>query len=157
LNTLIKNTITGFSILIIFLLGYLRELVFLTINAVVDKVPFPYTRAYLKPPNFLYDLSPSFLFYLKWGLTFIFSLLFCLFTLLLVNFYFKSKSFNKLTIITYAVLFICSLFISLLGFLFDQFNSFYTISRVIAGLLQYPLLSLIIFTMFYFIKKLHNE
>lgn len=153
----IKNSIVGLSLIVIFLLGYLRELVFLSINAVINKTPFPYTRAYIKPPAFLYELSSSDLSYLKWGLTFCFSLFFCGATLALVHFYFKSKSFNRLTIITYIVLFIASLIAWVLGIIFNHIELFYTISRFLAGLLQYPLLTLVIFSLFYFINLRTNE
>ena len=147
----------GLVLILIFLLGYLRELVFLSINAVINKYPFPYTRAYIKPSPFLYNLSSETLFYLKWILTLCFSVFFCGATLALIHFYYNSKAFNKLTIATYVVLFMISLITWFLGSLFNQVSFFYTASRFIAGLIQYPLLSLVIFSLLYFIKIRNNE
>lgn len=152
-----KKIALAFILILAFIIGYIRETIFIIINTVINDYPFPYNASYVKPPTFLYSISTNHLITIKWLLTLFFSICFAGITLFLVNFYFKSKSFNKLTIITYSGLFLISLIISLISIIFNLFESFYGVSRFIAGLLQYPLLTLIMFTMFYFIQKLNND
>ena len=126
---------------------------FLVINSVYNNAPAPYNTAYITPPDFLYHLTTSTLMNLKWGLTLLFSIAFGLSTLLLVHYYFKNKQFNKVTIIVYTVLIFISFLISLIGILFNSFETLYTISRFIVGLVQSPLISLVLFVLFHFKSK----
>ncbi|MCB0401990.1 MAG: hypothetical protein KDD41_07890 [Flavobacteriales bacterium] len=156
-NFIKKKLVVAFILLFAFTVGYIRETIFVVINSVINDYAFPYNPSYLEPPAFLYDIETGNLIKIKWFLTFVFSLIFFGITLWLVNFYFRSKSYNRIILLTYSILFAASLIITLLGFLFNQYESFYGISRFIAGLLQYPLMTLILFTMFYFVNQLYRE
>ncbi len=154
MNLLKKKIITGILLIIAFSIGYIRETSFLIINNVLSGYELPNTPSYLQPPSYLYEMNTSNLISLKWGLTFFFSLVFTVLTLLIIHVYFKTKSYNRITIAIYSILFFVAFLIALIGIILGQLNSLYTISRFIAGLLQYPLLSLIIFTFFYFFNRL---
>ncbi|MCB9173564.1 MAG: hypothetical protein H6587_12695 [Flavobacteriales bacterium] len=156
MNNLIKNSIAGIVIIILFFIGYVREAIFLVINSVLKKYPFPYNSSYITPPKFLYNYSASNLLTIKWVLTFGFSLIFSLITLLLVNFYFKNKMFNLITVRIYLSLIIVSFLLSLIGMMFNNFDETYAISRFVIGLAQYPLLPLVLFVLFYFKSKQTN-
>lgn len=137
----------------IFFIGYVRETVFLVINSVVNKYPFPYNPSYITPPSFLYTCSNQTLINVKWSLTFGFSLIFFLVSYLLVRFYFNNKYFNKVTIWIYALLVGVSFIIVGLGIVLGSFNETYAISRFIIGLAQSPLVPLVLFVLFYFKTK----
>lgn len=147
---MIKNTITSLIVLFIFLLGYLREMTFLVINAVYHRTPPPYNTAYVTPPDFLYELSSANLLNLKWGLTLIFSILFGLSSLLLINYFFKNKRFNVIILVVYAVLISLSFLVSLIGIIINNFEAVYTLSRFIIGLVQSPIISMVLFVLFYY-------
>lgn len=153
---MIKNSFTSLFVLLIFSLGYLREMTFLVINSVYNNTPAPYNTAYITPPEFLYHLTTNTLMNLKWGLTLLFSIVFGLSTLLLVHYYFKNKQFNKIIILVYSSLIVVSTLISVFGIIFHYFETVYTISRFLIGLVQSPLISLVLFVLFYFKSKNHD-
>lgn len=153
MTLLLKKSVTVFLFLICFAIGYARETIFLVINTVIHDYPVLNNTSYLTPPEFLYNIDPQQLMSAKWILTFIFSIIFMSITLLIINFYFKSKTFNKITLIINFTLFVFALIISLIGISTNHFDEFYPISRFIAGLLQSPLLTFAIFTLLYFINK----
>lgn len=148
--------ITGLFLLFIFLIGYLREAIFLVINAVYEKKEFPYNSAYITPPDFLYQWSDTTLLYLKWGLTLFFSLIFTGLTLWLIHYYFKIKKYNQFTILIYGTLILFAAIISIIGIIINSFDNVYTLSRFVIGLVQSPLVSLVLFTLFYFISSQHK-
>ncbi|CAG0952712.1 MAG: hypothetical protein HND27_04705 [Bacteroidetes bacterium] len=152
-----KNIFTTLFFLLIFLVGYFREAVFLVLNTVIHNYPFPYNAVYSKPPNFLYEISTSHLLLLKWVLTGAFSLLFMAFTMGLIHLYFKHKEYNKLVLWVYALLLVVSGFITLLGLITGHFEDVYTFSRFVVGLAQSPLTSLVLFVFIYFKSKTENN
>lgn len=135
------------------MVGYLRETAFLVINSVLHNYPFPYNRSYVTPPKFLYTYSDDTLLTIKWVLTFLFSVIFFGFAILLFNFYFKNKSFNKITFRIYFSLLVSSFILSMVGILSNSFDETYSISRFIIGLAQSPLIPLVLFVLFYFKNK----
>lgn len=145
-----QQFLTGLLLLFIFLVGYIREAIFLVINSVYRETPFPYNPAYIKPPEFLYQWSETTLLYLKWGLTLFFSLTFTALSLWLIHSYFKNKKYNKFTLLIYGTLILFAAIISIVGILINNFDSIYTLSRFIIGLVQSPLISLVLFVLFYF-------
>ncbi|OFY86482.1 MAG: hypothetical protein A3K10_12370 [Bacteroidetes bacterium RIFCSPLOWO2_12_FULL_31_6] len=157
MTSYLKNSITVLFLVLIFFVGYIRETIFLVINAVLNKYPFPYNSSYVTPSHFLYNLSNAKLVILKYILTFCFSLLFFSLTILLVHFYFKNKGYNKLTLWFYAFLIGFSFLLSIIGILFNNFIDTYTFNRFIIGLAQTPLLPLVLFVLFYFKTKIERE
>lgn len=152
-----KNSLAAVFFLIIFFVGYIRETIFLVINAVLFKSPFPYNTSYVTPPSFLYNISPEKLVYLKWVLTIGFSSIFFALSILLINFYFKNKGNNKLTIWVYVFLVGASFLLSAIGIVFKNFIETYTFNRFIIGLAQSPLVPLVLFVMFYFKSKMEKK
>lgn len=143
--------------IIIFFIGYLRETIFIVINAVLYQYPFPYNSSYVSPPNFLYTYSNQTLVTLKWVLTFGFSIVFFMVSLVLIHFYFKNRSFNKITVWVYLFLVGVSFLTAVLGILLGNFDETYTLSRFVIGLAQSPLIPLVLFVLFYFKNKIESE
>lgn len=157
MSGLIKNILAGGFVILLFFVGYLRETVFLVINSVLRKYPFPYNSSYIAPPTFLYDFNDNTLLMLKWVLTFGFSALFAGLTILFIHFYFKNKIYNKITFRIYLMLVGVSLLLSLLGMVFNTFDETYAISRFVIGLAQYPLIPLVLFVLFYFKSSIQKN
>lgn len=153
----IKNSLTAVFLVIIFFIGYLRETIFLILNSVLNKYPFPYNSSYVSPPDFLYSYNSQTLITVKWVLTFGFSIVFFMGSLTLVHFYFKNKSFNKITIWTYLFLVGVSFVIAVFGILLGNFDETYALSRFVIGLAQSPLIPLVLFVLFYFKTKIEQK
>lgn len=135
------------------MVGYIRESIFLVINSTINNVPFPYNNAYITPPKFLYEIDFGNLILSKWVLTLFFTIGFTALTSALIYKYFKNKSFVILTVIIYSSIFILALLVSSIGFFINKYDELYLLGRLIAGLTQGPLLSLILFVLFYFKNK----
>lgn len=144
-------------LIIIFFIGYLRETIFLVLNSVLNKYPFPYNNSYVSPPNFLYSYSSQTLITVKWVLTFGFSIIFFMVSWVLIHFYFKNRSFNKITIWAYLFLVGVSFLTAALGILLGNFDETYTLSRFVIGLAQSPLIPLVLFVLFYFKTKMEQQ
>ncbi|MCC7333020.1 MAG: hypothetical protein IT232_10490 [Flavobacteriales bacterium] len=148
-----KNTILIGYITLLLVVGYIRESIFLVINSTINNVPFPYNNAYITPPKFLYEIDFGNLILSKWVLTLFFTIGFTALTSALIYKYFKNKSFVILTVIIYSSIFILALLVSSIGFFINKYDELYLLGRLIAGLTQGPLLSLILFVLFYFKNK----
>lgn len=152
-----KNISAAVFVVIIFFIGYLRETIFLVLNSVLNKYPFPYNNSYVSPPNFLYSYSSQTLITVKWVLTFGFSILFFMISWVLIHFYFKNRRFNKITVWVYLFLVGVSFLTAALGILLGNFDETYTLSRFVIGLAQSPLIPLVLFVLFYFKTKMEQQ
>ncbi len=153
----LKNILAAVFLIIVFFIGYLRETIFLVLNSVLNKYPFPFNSSYASPPDFLYSYSSQTLITMKWVLTFVFSVIFFMVSLVFIHFYFKNRSFNKIIAWTYLFLVGASFLTAVLGILLGNFDETYTLSRFIIGLAQSPLIPLVLFVLFYFKTKIERE
>ena len=143
--------------MLLFIIGYIRESVFLVINSVLNQYPFPYNPSYIPPPAYLYSLSSQELINLKWVFTIVFSLLFMLFSWLIIHFYFNTKKYNKIILYIYLTLISISFLFAVVGILFNCFDILYTPSRFIAGIVQSPILVITLFTLLLFINHIETK
>lgn len=141
-------------LLLIFFVGYYREIFFLVINSVINGEPYPYNVFYIQAPDFLNQLSPSFLITLKWGLTFLFSAVLMLLTILVVQIYFSTQKYFKLVFSIYGLICIVAIVFYAVGLLFNILESTYPITRYLIGLPQSPLLCFLVFIVVYFKEKM---
>jgi hypothetical protein len=148
-----KNIITILFFVCLFVIGYVRESIFLVLNSVLYDIPFPYNRAYIAPPQFLYNFSANELIMAKWILTFIFSVFNLIATTFLIKYYFKNKKLTIITFYIYTIIIVLSLLVYIFGYSFTNQAFWYKISRFLIGMVQYPLLTLILFTLYYFTYK----
>ncbi len=149
----VKKILTLFSFILLFIIGYIRESIFLVINSVLNNYPFPYNPSYIPPPEYLYSLTTQELINLKWFFTLVFSLLFMLLSWLIIHFVFNSKTYNKIVIYIYTFFISISFLIAGIGILFNCFEILYTPSRFIVGIIQSPLLVIILFSLFFLLNQ----
>lgn len=149
----VKKILTLFSFILLFIIGYIRESIFLVINSVLNNYPFPYNPSYIPPPEYLYSLTTQELINLKWVFTLIFSLLFMFFSWLIIHVVFNSRIYNKIVIYIYTFFISISFLIAGVGILFNCFEILYTPSRFIVGIIQSPLLVIILFSLFFLLNQ----
>lgn len=149
----VKKILTLFSFILLFIIGYIRESIFLVINSVLNNYPFPYNPSYIPPPEYLYSLTTQELINLKWVFTLVFSLLFMFFSWLIIHLVFNSRIYNKIVIYIYTFFISISFLIAGVGILFNCFEILYTPSRFIVGIIQSPLLVIILFSLFFLLNQ----
>jgi hypothetical protein len=153
LRPTVKKILTLFSFILLFIIGYIRESIFLVINSVLNNYPFPYNPSYIPPPEYLYSLTTQELINLKWVFTLVFSLLFMFFSWLIIHLVFNSRIYNKIVIYIYTFFISISFLIAGVGILFNCFEILYTPSRFIVGIIQSPLLVIILFSLFFLLNQ----
>ncbi len=119
-------------------LTLLRENIFLEINAIIDG--YDYNRAYFYFLNSeIKNLSLTQLFLLKWGLTIGFILLISALSLLSINWWFKNKAYNRITLFVYFVFFAVTIVLTAFLWLTNNYANYYFVIRRLIGFLQSPL------------------
>ena len=152
-----KYVVFVLFVILTYLLGYLREGVFITINSVINKVPFPYNRAYITPPDFLYNYSLSQLFLIKWVFTFLFFFIFLTVAVGVVHYFFHNRKYNKIVFVVFVTFFVLSFLFYTVGFLTNNLESFYPISRFFAGIVQDPFLIYLFLVLFFYTTKVYKD
>lgn len=132
------------------LLGFWRDHMFVNLNYQISKLYYKDTFDYSLPADmkWLENFTYSQLYYGKFPLTLVFSLLYLLPSVLFVKRFFNEGNFLRITLLTYLVLFSTSLFLFSLGYFIGGYAVFYTLSRYIMGFVQSPLLLMILFVAF---------
>lgn len=129
------------SVLTVVALSFLRESVFENLNAHMWYLYYHSDKSYLPSYlSFLKQFSYNQLYWLKWALTIFFSLLFLVFSCLLMMLVFKEKKFIRWTIYSYLAIILVAAIAYLGGVLFNNAGNGYTISRFFMGLVQSPFL-----------------
>lgn len=157
MNNAKKYVVFLLFIIVTYLLGYIREGVFITINSVINKVPFPYNRAYITPPDFLYQYSITELTLFKWLLTLFFFLIFLMVAVGVVHYFFYNRKYNKIVFVVFVIFFALSFLFYTIGFLTNNLESFYPISRFFAGIVQDPFPIYLFIVLFFYTNKTFKE
>lgn len=152
-----KYVVFVLFVILTYLLGYLREGVFITINSVINKVPFPYNRAYITPPDFLYNYSLSQLILIKWVFTFLFFFIFLTVAVGVVHYFFHNRKYNKIVFVVFVTFFVLSFLFYTVGFLTNNLESFYPISRFFAGIVQDPFPIYLFLVLFFYTTKVYKD
>ncbi len=143
------------SILVILfvLVGFLREHIFVQINYRLGylRTLDPSYDPYMTLP-FIRDLSFSTLYYGKFVLTLLFSLIYMLLGYTLINMLFHNSVFNKYTIALFLLVIFISFILYLTGYLYNDIYSSYEIARYLAGLVQSPIIPMVLVLVFKFGK-----
>lgn len=153
----LRKILTLLFFIFLFIIGYIRESIFLVINSVLNHYPFPYNPSYIPPPTYLYSLTTQELINLKWVFTITFSLLYLFFSWLIIYLFFQSKKFTKIVLYIYIILITITSLIIGIGLLFNCFDLLYTPSRFIVGIIQSPLLVIILFTLFFLLNNYNKK
>lgn len=145
-----KKFLWLFFLILLFLLSYLREICFISMNALIAGQSHNYANTQL--PAFFYQLDPAELSQLKWLLTIFFSLLFIALSYFGLRFA-VSKAASLWLILIYSAI-IGAAILSLSIMLFQDFNYLYPFLRMLIGIIHSPLLFIMISTSHYAIKVL---
>lgn len=140
-------------ILLYVLLGFSREYLFESINI---KLYYLWHQEYdtimEEALAFMNDWDYWTLYWLKWILTGVFSLLYLGVGLLIIKFFFPVKHYRSV-IFSYALVVGLSALVFALGYVFDSVHSNYAISRQLMDWLQSPVIMLFLVPGIYFMDR----
>jgi hypothetical protein len=152
----IKRRISWISMLLaLFILSYWREVLFMSINAIIEGETFFYAKT--TNFSFLRDIKPAKLIVYKYFLTIALTVAFFTLTFLGTTYGFKNRLAKKLTILFYLVIFILVLILLFLSLLFQQHQTFYPYLRILVGWIHSPLIFLFISIVVYSTNTLNNK
>jgi len=130
-------------------LGFYRDFVFKSINALLKAKDFEATFTLPSSLSFFQNMEYNTLGTTKWILTLICALLFLIISVFFIKILFVNKNYIKYTIWSYILITTLSFLIIALGFLFKKhFQDFYSVSRYLMGIVQSPILLMILIPAF---------
>ena len=129
-------------LLLLFVSSYYREVLFRSINALIEGEEFFYAKTTELP--FLSDWSAKELYRLKYFLTVGFSLLFIFLTSFGLKWSFTNKLPFQISVGIYSLLIIIASIALIISILSNQFNTFYPFLRTLVGIIHNPLLFIIL-------------
>lgn len=148
------------AVLILILVGFLREFLFVNIG-------YQSTKVYYQDAEFTYELPVALkwlnsftyfqLYYGKWVLTVLFYCLYYAITALTIHLLYHKRKYNRVTLVVHLVLFGVAAVFYLLGYLMNRNAEGYTLAREIMGLLQSPLILMILLPTFYLFQASENK
>ena len=139
------------SIVVLFLLlGFLRDFLFVNINYQASIAYYNAPNEHYMPTslNFIETWSYKKLYYTKWLLTLVFAVVYSTITFGSIKYFFKQKSYNKITLGIYLLLVVIAFSSYLFGLFFNEYIKGYSIARQIMGLVQSPLVLMILLPAF---------
>lgn len=149
-----KYIVAFLFVLILFILGFFRDYIFVNINGQLYYLFYQKQNPYLsKHLEILNHFSYKQLFYFKFWLTGVFFLIYLIGSLLVIKTLFVTRSKVLLTMNIYLLVFITSFLIYGIGLLFGFGNAAYTISRFMIGWVQSPLALFVIIPAFFFLDN----
>ena len=141
----------------LFVLGFFREFLFESINGQLYYLWKEETNPYLpKSLYFLENISYWNLYYAKFILILLFSILYLFGSLLLIKLFFKERLYRKFTIFFFGGIFLLAALIFALGFPFGVKHEAYGISRKLIEFIQSPLACFFLIPAFALYKKEKN-
>ena len=149
-----KKPIFILSLLLLFLLSYLREVTFIGLNSIIEGQEHNYANTNL--PAFLYNWPSAQLLQLKWVLTIIYSVFFAALTYCGIRIA-LSKAAGTWVLIVYALLFAAVGLLFLSALLFLDFAAVYPLLRNVIGIVHSPLLFLLISISYYAVETLKKN
>jgi hypothetical protein len=131
---LIAMLVVGFIIT-----GYLRDFVMINVNYTLDYLKFDQREAYSHSFfHFLLNYSFKQVYYSKYVLTVIFTIINFGLALLLLKTIFNDLKLNRVLIGVYLIVFITALLLFFAGYALNAVDKGYYLSRVLMGFLQSP-------------------
>lgn len=126
-------------------LGFFREFVFLNINEQMRVAYYNSPDSHLSPAlSFLENFGYNTLYYLKWPLTLVFAALFCTLAVFVIRIGFATRQYTRLVILAFAGVFMLGALLFMAGWLFNSNTTVYDLSRFLAGLVESPVLLLML-------------
>lgn len=154
-NNRLKNSLALIVLaLTAVLLGYLRDSIFKTINALLRAWDLDQDFFLPNYLTFLENFEYNTLTNLKWALTLVFSILYLFLSIFAIKWLFNSKKHVKITIFTYlAIICLSALFISI-GLAWDTTSDkMYEFARYLMGMAQSPLVLMLLIPAFKLAEK----
>lgn len=153
-----KAVFISLILIISVLLGYLRDSVFKSINALLRAWDLDQNYSLPSFLSFLENYEYNTLVNMKWVLTFIVSFCYLLIALVTIKVLFHQKKYLKITTLTYAgVLVISGIFI-LIGLVFTHSSEkMYEFARYLMGMAQSPIILMILIPAFKLSEKENNK
>jgi len=152
----LKKTIAFLLIAATLLLAFIRENVFLEINAILDGHEFNIAYFYFFNES-LTQLSMSQLIGLKWILTASFIMAVAICTLFTIWFWFNSKKYIKILMCFYAALLGLIVVLYFSFWMLNIYNEGYYILRKLIGLAHSPIPLFLSFALFLYMDKIPYE
>lgn len=139
-----KKIFVFLFVILVFLISYTRDTLFILINACISNDPNNYANTSI--PDYLKQLSVAELKKLKWLLAAIFSALFTLTTTFAIHYYFRNKQFTRLTVLIYIFLGISTLGAELIKYFLNLSQLTISILHTPESIIQSPLVLLVLFS-----------
>ncbi len=141
------------AILIILIVGYFREIIFVHVNLQRSQLYFNETDkdyGYEFPTwlQFLKHMTYEELNNMKWIMTLAYFMFYFAIAYFLVRSIFKNKNYNKITIAVHVIFFISAGVSYIVGYLTGKGLEGYTLSRALMGILQSPVLIMLLIPAF---------
>lgn len=135
--------------------GFFREFVFLNWNEQMRVTYYHSPDPHVAPSmQWLGSFSYATLYWIKWPLTLLFSVVFGLYTLLAVHLSFANRQYTRITLLTYAALFVASFLFFAFGWMFGARDACYEIARFLAGLIETPAILIVLMASFMIHRRL---
>lgn len=148
-----KLLIATLAILFI-LTGFFREFVFLNVNEQMRVTYYNSPDPHVAPSmQWLESFSYTTLYYMKWFLTLVFTIVFALLGSFIVNTIFRDKKLVRLSLIAYASVFFASFLFFLVGAISGNTEATYAIARFLAGIIESPAMLIILLGAFTIIRR----
>lgn len=131
-------------------LGFLRDYFFVNINYQMAKLYYHDEFDYHLPQAMMWleNFSYTRLYYGKFLLTFIFTLLYLAPALLIVRRLFPGKQYLQWTLLSHSAVFAFSLLVFLFGKITGLYEQCYSIARFFSGILESPLMLMLLVVAF---------
>ncbi|HXC07268.1 MAG TPA: hypothetical protein VNZ86_21050 [Bacteroidia bacterium] len=153
---------TSFFVLLVVLIfiasGFFRDYVFHNVNAQMRTSYYGQKDTELDPGmKFLEGYTYLKLYYFKWILTLLFSVLFMGYTLALIRLYFPLKTYLRWVLLAYGFLFGVAALFWTGGFLANHSEKGYLIARFLMDMTQSPIMLIVLIPALRMLKKENAE
>lgn len=150
-----NNLIVAALIAVFICVGFFREFVFVNWNEQIRVTYYNSPDPHVHPMmQWMSGFSYSSLYWLKWPLTMFFVILFAALSLLIMQFLFRDRTYNRITLYAYAGIFFLSFLFFGLGWLLGLREAAYPIARFMVGMIETPLLLIILIASFLVHRRL---
>ncbi len=147
----LKRLFLGLFLLAFILTGFIREFVFVNINYQLSYLYYHDEYNWVnKHLDFIKSFSYMQLYQAKWVLTFVFSIIYLALSCWLTHFLFKKRRFIKIMIGVFSLFGIIAILAYCTGYLLHDTASGYKFARIFMGIVQSPLIPMILMPAFVF-------
>ncbi len=157
-SSILRSIALIFLTVSIIFLGYLRDSIFKSINALLRA--WDLNQDYYLPRflSFLENYEYNTLVNIKWLLTLLFSIFYLFFSLLAMKLLFNNRKYFKITLFTYLGIIILSGLFIIAGYLFESSSEkMYEFARYLMGMAQSPIVLMILIPTFKLSEKENNK